>query len=562
MSSEEDDEYYYYSDEDEYQQDEDEGKDVKEGTKYDAEGPHKSQLGHNGDRDKDEKANNSSKRSGSSSSIRFRNSSTLTEYQVLSMSDLLESQKKLINDVATVLDISNGRANVLLMHFRWNKEKLYDTYYGDPEGTCLAAGALENDSLNDARKPDDMVLCPVLFEEYRMDDTYSMGCTCKEHPKEHRFSLDAWREYLKSKVEDGRDCIFSRCPMDSCSCVISPAVWEFILGGKTKNEQMNEALKRYQRFLLSSYVDINKHIKWCPSAGCDRAISASGAVSQVVCDGCNFRFCFRCGVEAHSPASCKTLATWLEKCNNESETANWIIANTKTCPKCSIRIEKNQGCNHMICRVCKEHFCWVCMGPWSEHGTSTGGFYNCNKFTQSNNNTSDEAEKAKQELDRYLHYYQRYALHQQAAQFAARQRAQAEERMIKLQGQSGSGWIDVQFLDQAVEQLIECRRVLKYTYAFAYYLPSGPKKTLFEHNQSDLESYTEKLSELSEKPIEDLDRTEVINYTRVTGQFMRSLLESVENEGMVELATEQAILSTKQSCGTTGASKTKRSKRV
>ena len=41
--------------------------------------------------------------------------------------------------------------------------------------------------------------------------------------------------------------------------------------------------------------------------------------------------------------SCQQLELWQEKCQSESETANWILANTKKCPKCSARIEKNQG---------------------------------------------------------------------------------------------------------------------------------------------------------------------------------------------------------------------------
>jgi ariadne-1 len=53
---------------------------------------------------------------------------------------------------------------------------------------------------------------------------------------------------------------------------------------------------------------------------------------------------------------------------NESETANWILANTKKCPACNARIEKNHGCNHMHCKLCKHEFCWICMGPWGEHG--------------------------------------------------------------------------------------------------------------------------------------------------------------------------------------------------
>ena len=64
----------------------------------------------------------------------------------------------------------------------------------------------------------------------------------------------------------------------------------------------------------------------------------------------------------------------------QSETANWILANTKKCPKCYTRIEKNQGCNHMTCQQCKYDFCWICGEPWEDHGANTGGYYKCNKF--------------------------------------------------------------------------------------------------------------------------------------------------------------------------------------
>lgn len=40
---------------------------------------------------------------------------------------------------------------------------------------------------------------------------------------------------------------------------------------------------------------------------------------------------------------------------------------------------------------------------------------------------------------------------------------------------------------------------------------------------------TEKLSELSEMPLEKLVRAEVVNHTRVTAQFMEGLLEGVAN---------------------------------
>ena len=61
-----------------------------------------------------------------------------------------------------------------------------------------------------------------------------------------------------------------------------------------------------------------------------------------------------------------------------SETANWILANTKKCPMCNSRIEKNQGCNHMNCKICKHEFCWICMGiDWLHIGlTRSNGFVN------------------------------------------------------------------------------------------------------------------------------------------------------------------------------------------
>jgi len=179
----------------------------------------------------------------------------------------------------------------------------------------------------------------------------------------------------------------------------------------------------------------------------------------------------RCGEEAHAPSSCALLTRWLEKCQNESETANWILANTKRCPKCQTRIEKNQGCNHMQCQQCKYDFCWMCLGPWGDHGGTTGGYYKCNKYDPTKDADDDgDAAKAKRELDRYLHYYKRYHGHHQAQQFATKQLEATEKRMVEFQEQSKGSWIDVQFLKAANEMVIDCRRVLKATYIFGYTL--------------------------------------------------------------------------------------------
>jgi ariadne-1 len=46
-----------------------------------------------------------------------------------------------------------------------------------------------------------------------------------------------------------------------------------------------------------------------------------------------------------------------------------------------------------------------------------------------------------------------------------------------------------------------------------------------------LERFTENLSELSEKPIQEMNRAEVVNQTRVVDNFMKNILKYVE-EGL------------------------------
>ncbi len=144
--------------------------------------------------------------------------------------------------------------------------------------------------------------------------------------------------------------------------------------------------------------------------------------------------------------------------------------------------------------------------------------------------------------------------HDQAGRFAAKHRELTQKRMADLamlsSGASGGaagggaglggasasggggGWAEVAFLESATEALLECRRVLKYTYVLGYYMKAEtPERTLFEHMQEQLERSTEHLAELTEAPLDKMDRGEVVNFTRVTTQFLRNLLDGLE-EGL------------------------------
>lgn len=92
-------------------------------------------------------------------------------------------------------------------------------------------------------------------------------------------------------------------------------------------------------------------MKWCPSADCTYAIKVQCVEPKPVACTCGHIFCFECGENWHDAVQCRLLRKWIKKCDDDSETSNWIAANTKECPKCNITIEKDGGCNHMVSRV-------------------------------------------------------------------------------------------------------------------------------------------------------------------------------------------------------------------
>ncbi len=103
----------------------------------------------------------------------------------------------------------------------------------------------------------------------------------------------------------------------------------------------------------------------------------------------------------------------------------------------------------------------------------------------------------KDDMNRYLFYFERYFNHGQSLKIADKQRLSTMDKMKSLV-KEGLHFQRVEFLLRATELVLECRRVLKWTYVKAYNFKSKADRTLFEYRQSELEKYTEKLNQLTE----------------------------------------------------------------
>ncbi|KAH8832357.1 RING-5 domain-containing protein [Flagelloscypha sp. PMI_526] len=364
--------------------------------------------------------------------------------------------------------------------------------------------------------------CPVCFDDSPGVTTSSLDC-------EHLYCTECWQQHLRSKIKDEGEHSIS-CMAERCTLLASDTFIRTVL----KDEPAT--LKRYQELLVRNFVDTNPNLKFCPYPSCTNTVSCPGFSNKRILSkiiptvSCGARgvppsvdaearekqtdetglglgiadrehkFCFGCNIDTdHRPVVCSVTKMWMKKCADDSETANWIKGNTKECTKCQSTIEKNGGCNHMTCRKCRHEFCWICLGLWSEHTNS----YNCNRYDEKSGTEARDAQsKSRASLERYLHYYNRWANHEQSAKLAADLFAKTERKMQEMQETSSLTWIEVQFMKKAFGEVDKCRGTLKWTYAMAYYLEKGNEKELFEDNQRDLERAVEELSELIEKPID------------------------------------------------------------
>ncbi|OAQ25430.1 RING finger domain-containing protein [Linnemannia elongata AG-77] len=448
------------------------------------------------------------------------------DFKVVPLPDIISAQANASNHVAGILDLSTEQAAALLRSFKWNKERLIERYMENPQEILDQAGVvLDSDKITITERPTGF-LCEICYDDSPVGGALGLSCG-------HVFCHGCYEQYLTQKINEEGECRRILCPESGCSVLVDEANIKRIISPST--------LTKYRRLQDKAYIADLDNLRWCPAPNCENAVECRLAhhnfdtVVPTVSCACGHDFCFGCGLDNHQPASCGLVKMWQKKCADDSETANWISANTKECGKCQSTIEKNGGCNHMTCRKCKYEFCWVCMGPWSEHGSS---WYNCNRFEEnSSSDARDQQAKSRASLERYLHYYNRFANHEQSAKLDRDLYMKTEKKMEEMQRTSELSWIEVQFLKKAVDVLTSCRMTLRWTYAFAYYLIKDNITELFEDNQRDLEVAVEALSELLEKPIEKEKiaelRQQVLNKTVYVASRREVVLDDTA-KGLVE----------------------------
>ncbi|KAI0648414.1 hypothetical protein C8Q79DRAFT_955355 [Trametes meyenii] len=430
-----------------------------------------------------------------------KNKSRDVEHKSLSAAQLQQMVENDILQVASVVGLESPIVSILMRHYNWNSDRLIEKFLDSADLVLRDAGEpeLPNGEISMSPPPAKRIRLdsPSAPQEFMCD------VCCDDNPPsvfrlrcQHAFCEPCWQEYVTSKVKDEGQCTF-RCMHDNCRTVVDGASI-----AKLVESSVNE---RYKELIRQAYVAAHSHLRFCPHPGCTETVSCSSGVRSslltevptVKCTAGHV-FCFGCGMDSdHRPLICTLVKLWLKNARDDAGTSQWIKANTRTCPKCENNIEKNGGCNRILCRHCQYQFCWLCMKDWSVHG------YNnevCNAWKEPEPDVSETT--AKQNLEKWLFYFDRFNNHEISARLDEELCTRTEEKMVEWQETSKMSWIESTFMREAVNELTQCRLTLKWTYAMAYFLKAGNQKQIFEDVQADLEKAVEDLSQLLDEPMD------------------------------------------------------------
>ncbi|XP_066548468.1 ankyrin repeat and IBR domain-containing protein 1-like [Amia ocellicauda] len=474
-------------------------------------------------------------------------------YEGLTMQDLRRLKNNLIEETADMLQTPRFTAEALLRTHDWDREKLLMAWMSNAEDCCQRSGVQmptpprrvnnSRDALSSPRTPDededeedyedgdeyedareyadeDRPLCGICMSAIpASEDPVDMSCG-------HEFCRECWEEFLNIKIQNGKASnIF--CPGHDCSRLVPVEVIESMVS--------KEMYKRYLLFDIKAFVENNPAIKWCPSPGCERAVTLARQgptgtgtnpllfpqlKAPAVDCGERHLFCWQCLGKGHEPCDCQTWEVWQHKVSEihqqehgglsefreNAASSLWVLANSKPCPKCQTPIQRNAGCNHMQCTKCSYNFCWVCLEDWTMHGFNTGGSYTCTRFDaiqlaeQKIVKEIEKKRKVLQEHERFQQYLEKYKSHEDRYQLEKQLLTTGKEKMQQLSemlsGREG-GAPDTTFYEDAVLELLKTRSILACSYAYgAFVAVKSRKEEIFKRMQNELEMATEDLVNL------------------------------------------------------------------
>lgn len=238
-----------------------------------------------------------------------------------------------------------------------------------PPLPCVAL----NPQPNDARvvPAAETRVCQSCLEGVPVTDFRAPPCDAQCTHRETSFCTGCFEQHIIASVDTSA---LNRipCPEPNCAATLS-----------YEQMRIHAPLRIFYRY--STYINevalaaIHGYME-CSRARCENAVIVDDPdLPDILCDACGQRTCTTCRTPWHPGLSHQANMDNLRReqeqraatrANQEVQSEELVQQISQACPNqaCGARIERDGGCEHMICVSCEHEFCWLCLDPWTEPG--------------------------------------------------------------------------------------------------------------------------------------------------------------------------------------------------
>ena len=172
----------------------------------------------------------------------------------------------------------------------------------------------------------------------------------------HAYCSECITQYVNDIFDSVKsaDMFPQKCMFEQCESPVIMQDYTTLLN--------TEELQKLYRASLECFLIGNLHYKPCSTPDCSWVYEVTPVPDVFSCPECDTRFCKGCGDSPHVMFdTCEAFKASKDPLQSDRLYKEWVTgANTRKCPRCSVMIEKNAGCEHMHCTQCKAHICWKC----------------------------------------------------------------------------------------------------------------------------------------------------------------------------------------------------------
>ncbi|KAG8627065.1 hypothetical protein KVT40_004548 [Elsinoe batatas] len=207
--------------------------------------------------------------------------------------------------------------------------------------------------------------CPICFCD--ADDPVNTSCG-------HTYCLECFGDNARAAASQPGDFTGVKCMGSDGACETTFTLDEL------KSHLSTSIFESMLQSIFDQHVRSHAtELRFCPTPDCGYTYrcKTTSDCGNYICSNCCEPICRAC----HARHDDMTCADYQDMASGGHAALARLKKelNIKDCPSCTTPMEKTEGCNHMTCRGCGKHICWVCLavfeasGPCYEHMRATHG---------------------------------------------------------------------------------------------------------------------------------------------------------------------------------------------